>query len=376
VLGELVAPLARLSVRGVGANFIQGELVTVVREMFPTRAVSLEELGGSGKPTLIGGDHGGDEGRMHLVEFGDGAGRRFRLGVDGPLPGEARAALSVVGMMSGLVMEVAVLRGFAEQRTDPAVAELPDPEIPGLIVASSAMRQLGAELVRLGSSRATVIITGESGVGKDVIARALHGLSTRAGKPFMALNCAAVPRELFEAQLFGHRRGAFTGAASDSSGVVRAAAGGTLFLDEVGELPLDIQPKILRFLENGEVLPLGEQTVQKVDVRLVAATNRDLAQLVRDGRFRQDLYYRLQVVPIHVPPLRERREDIVALARHFVRSLTPDGKEPPVLAPDALVTLATHDWPGNVRELRNVVERALAFAPFPRVLTAQHLRFV
>jgi transcriptional regulator with GAF, ATPase, and Fis domain len=219
-----------------------------------------------------------------------------------------------------------------------------------------------------------VIITGESGTGKEVIARAIHDLSTRAGKPYIAFNCAAVPRDLFEGQLFGYRKGAFTGAANDQPGVLRATDGGTVLLDEIGELPLDVQPKLLRFLENGEILPLGERKPVKLDVRVIAATFRDLDQLVRERLFREDLFYRLQVVPLRVPPLRERPDDVIALARHFVRLLTPAGHEPPVLAPDALAALNAHRWPGNVRELRNVIERSLAFEPMPPVLGAEHLR--
>jgi transcriptional regulator with PAS, ATPase and Fis domain len=236
------------------------------------------------------------------------------------------------------------------------------------------MRRLRTEIARLKSSRATVIVQGESGTGKEIVARAIHDLSTRAKGPYVTFNCAAVPRELFEGQLFGYRRGAFTGAVADHPGVIRAASGGTLFLDEIGELPLDVQPKLLRFLENREVLPLGESHAIQVDVRCIAATHQDLARRVHDGKFREDLYYRLQVVPLAIPPLRDRPEDIVAIARHFVRLLTPPQVEPPVLAPDALARLVAHRWPGNVRELRNVIERSLAFTPLPRALTASHLR--
>jgi DNA-binding NtrC family response regulator len=225
----------------------------------------------------------------------------------------------------------------------------------------------------LGPSRATVIVTGESGSGKEVVARAVHDSSARRDRPYVPFNCATVPRDLFEGQLFGFRRGSFTGASTDHLGVIRAADGGTLFLDEIGELPLDVQPKLLRFLENGEVFPLGAKQAVRVDVRIIAATHRDLALLVREGRFREDLFYRLQVVPLRVPPLRERLEDVAPLARHFVRLLAPDGRVP-VLSPDALAVLATHSFPGNVRELRNVIERALAFAPLPEVLHAEHLR--
>jgi len=184
----------------------------------------------------------------------------------------------------------------------------------------------------------TVIVTGESGVGKEIVARAIHDLSERGRNAYVAFNCATVPRELFEGQLFGYRRGSFTGATSDHPGVIRAANGGTLFLDEIAELSLDIQPKLLRFLENSEVFPLGERAPVRVDVRVLAATHRDLASLVREGRFREDLYYRLQVVPVFIPALRERRADIPVQARHFLRELSR-GSDPPVLAPDALTSL-------------------------------------
>jgi transcriptional regulator with PAS, ATPase and Fis domain len=156
--------------------------------------------------------------------------------------------------------------------------------------------------------------------------------------------------------------------------VIRSADGGTLLLDEVGELPLEVQPKLLRLLENREVFPLGERRPVQVDVRTIAATHRDLEELVRAGKFRQDLFYRLQVVPLRIPPLRDRPEDVAALARHFTRAFTPEGQEPPALAPDAVSRLLAHRWPGNVRELRNVIERALAYSPLPRLLTAEHLR--
>src|SRR5262249_17322018 len=244
---------------------------------------------------------------------------------------------------------------------------------PGFVAASAEMRGLRSELARLARSRSTVIISGESGAGKEVGARAIHDLSERSSRPYIAFNCAAVPRQLFEGQLFGYRGGACTRAGADHPGVIRAANGGTLFLDEIAELPLDIQPKLLRFLENSEVFPLGERAPVRVDVRVLAATHRDLARLVREGAFREDLYYRLQGIPVGIPPLRERSADIPLLARHFLRDLAPRG-EPPVLAPDALSALCEHAWPGNVRELKNVIERALAYFPDQAVLRAEHLR--
>jgi hypothetical protein len=372
----LVVPFERLSVRGMRASLIQRELLGVLEGLFPGCAPRLEELDSQGRATPLAGPT--TRPATDTVEFGDGCGRRLRLGVVGPLPADGRALLTALSRLGGFALEVAALRGFAE--VEPLAVAMDsveperDPELPGFIAASPAMKRLRAELARLSSSRATVIVTGESGAGKELVARALHTLSTRSQRPYVAFNCAAVPRDLFEGQLFGYRRGAYTGAATDHPGVIRAAHGGTLFLDEIGELPLEVQPKLLRFLENGEVFPLGEIRPVEVDVRVVAATHRDLSQLVREGRFREDLYYRLQVVPVRVPPLRERREDVVALARHFVRQLTPEGQEPPRLGPDALAALVAHPWPGNVRELRNVIERSMAYGPLPAVLGAEQMR--
>jgi hypothetical protein len=369
---SLVVPLQRLSVRGALPALILRELVSIVQGLFPERRVRLEELDSTGSPReLLGGGSGGAPPLPTAIELGDGAGRTFRLSVTGSAARSDRALLSVLGTVASLSLEAATLRGYDERRVNAASDERL-PEIPGFLAASPAMRKLRTELSRLVGSSATVIITGESGAGKEVVARAIHDWSDRSGKPYVAFNCATVPRELFEGQLFGYRRGAFTGASSDQPGVIRAAAGGTLFLDEIGELPLDIQPKLLRFLENGEVFPLGERRPLRVDVRVLAATHRNLSELTRSGKFREDLYYRLQVVPLHVPPLRERREDVPVLARHFLRELARQG-EPPVLAPDALSALAAHSWPGNVRELRNVIERAMAFSPTPSVLRAEHL---
>ncbi|HVU04425.1 MAG TPA: sigma 54-interacting transcriptional regulator [Polyangiaceae bacterium] len=369
---QLVVPLRRVSVRGAAPNLILREFVSVVSDLFPSQRVFLEELDSNGAARSLCGESPPDRAAVEWSEFSDGAGRVLRIGVAGVLDPGARAGLSILVTAAALALEAATLRSFGE-RPEPGVTDDRVPELPGFVAASAEMRKLKVELVRLASSLATVIITGESGVGKEVVARAIHDLSERAGSSYVAFNCATVPRDLFEGQLFGFRRGAFTGAATDQPGVIRAANGGTLFLDEIGELPLDIQPKLLRFLENGEVFPLGERKPVRVDVRILAATHRDLAALVREGRFREDLYYRLQVVPIHVPPLRDRREDIPVLARHFIRDLSRRG-EPPVLAPDAISALMSHRWPGNVRELRNVIERVLAFSPAPTVLRAEHLR--
>jgi hypothetical protein len=300
-----------------------------------------------------------------VLELPDGAGGTLRLGSDVALDSARSALARALGAIAALSLENAALRGLG------SVAEPPAPG-PGFIAASPALRRLYGEAARVAASRSTVLVGGESGSGKEVIAKLLHQLSPRRAKPFVAVNCAAVPRELFEGQLFGYRKGAFTGADADHAGLVRDADGGTLFLDEIGELPAEVQPKLLRFLDLGEVQPVGGGPVT-ADVRLVAATHRNLEELAAIGGFRQDLFYRLQVVVLRVPPLRERPEDIVALARHFVARLAPDGADPPVLGPDAIATLLAHDWPGNVRELRNVIERSLAFG-VPHVIGRDHLR--
>jgi hypothetical protein len=381
----LAVALERLLVQGAAPSLVQAELLSVVESLFPGCRPRLEELDSNrGARALPGSaeawsdaaderlDRPRREGHHTWFEFGDGAGRRLRLGVVGPFTADQEGLLASLALGAGAALQIAALRGLSGLRSD----RTPDDEaasLPGFIAASASMRRLRADLARLAGSRATVIITGESGTGKEVVARAIHDLSSRAGRPYVAFNCAAVPRELFEGQLFGHRKGAFTGATSDQPGTIRAADGGTLFLDEIGELPLDVQPKLLRFLENGEVSPLGERRPVTVDVRVVAATHRDLAALVKQGSFREDLYFRLQVIPLRVPPLRDRKEDIAALARHFVRELGPKGRAP-VLAPDALAALGDRPWPGNVRELRNVIERTLAYAPDAAVLTAADLR--
>lgn len=205
---------------------------------------------------------------------------------------------------------------------------------------------------------ASVLISGESGTGKERVAQAMHAASRRHNQPFITVNCAALPETLAESLLFGHRKGAFTGADSHREGLLGAADGGTLFLDEIGELPLALQAKLLRFLESGEVLPLGEARSRQVNVRVFAATHRDLYAMTKQGSFRQDLFYRLHIVPVELPPLRERREDIVLLARHFLQHFASQHRLPVAhFHKVALAQLQNHAWTGNVRELRNLCER-------------------
>ena len=238
-----------------------------------------------------------------------------------------------------------------------------DPE--GLVGCSGVMSRLRAVLERIAPTPSTVLLQGESGTGKEVVARALHRLSTRRSKAFVPVNCAAIPSELIESELFGHVKGAFTGAAGSRNGLFYYANGGTLFLDEISELPLAMQSRLLRVLEERKLRPVGSEREVPVDVRIVAASNRDLAAAVRAGEFREDLYYRLAVVDLAVPPLRDRSEDIPELLAHFIDLLSQRlGVAPLAIEPDIVEALRVYSWPGNVRELRNFVERSLILGGF------------
>jgi two-component system response regulator AtoC len=228
----------------------------------------------------------------------------------------------------------------------------------GLIAESAAMRQALDLVARVAEHNTTVLITGESGTGKEVIARALHRASPRAGKAFVGINCAAIPEALLESELFGHVRGAFTGASADKTGLFEAANGGTILLDEIGELPLGLQAKLLRVLQESEIRRVGDQKTRRVDARVLAATARDLEAEVGGGRFREDLFYRIHVVVIELPPLRERADDIAPLSRHFAARLAQRFGRPLSLTEDAIDWLEQQAWPGNVRELENAIERA------------------
>ena len=249
-------------------------------------------------------------------------------------------------------------------------AELADRHGP-LIGGSPTMRAIYHVIDRAGPTDAAVLITGESGTGKELVARAIHQASRRRSGPFIALNCGALPPELVESELFGHARGAFTGADRDREGLFEAASGGTLFLDEIGDLAPPAQAKLLRAIEDHGIRRLGENRTRPVDARLIAATNRSLERMVEEGSFREDLLYRLRVIQIDIPPLRERREDIVPLAIHFIHELAArHGRKVEDLAPDARRALLAYDWPGNVRELRNAIERAVVLANGPALTAA------
>lgn len=244
--------------------------------------------------------------------------------------------------------------------------------LPGMIFASRAMDDVARVVARIKDSNSTVLITGESGTGKELVAHAIHRLSKRAEKAFIPFNCSAAPPDLIESMLFGHRRGSFTGALRDSEGLVRAAENGTLFLDEIGDLPLALQPKLLRFLQEGEIHPLGEQSPRKVNVRVIAATHKDLEQLVRERLFREDLYYRIAALTVKVPPLRERPEDVSALISHYLSHFARrNDRAVAGITWDAVRILEADPWPGNVRELAGEIERLVLYAEEDALITPE-----
>jgi two-component system, NtrC family, nitrogen regulation response regulator GlnG len=254
------------------------------------------------------------------------------------------------------------VRAALQDRGEPAAPiDEADRALP-LIGRSPGMQAVYRVIARVVGTDLTVLISGESGTGKELVARALHDLGPRAAAPFLAINMAALPRDLIEAELFGHERGAFTGATQRNAGRFEQAAGGTLFLDEIGDMPLDAQTRLLRVLQSGEFTSVGGARPSRVDVRVVAATHRDPAAMIAAGTFREDLFYRLNVVPIALPPLRERRDDVPLLARHFLERAAADGLPARHLTPAAESVLVAHDWPGNVRELENAMRRLAALA--------------
>ncbi|MFB3852477.1 MAG: sigma 54-interacting transcriptional regulator [Vicinamibacterales bacterium] len=315
------------------------------------------------------------DGNLFVEAMGrDAAGPRFgAVSVSRPLGQQALRRLRMIA--------VVVSQGFqlCGMRDQPAAAPEP-PErplealLPGFVCVSAAMSRVAAQIQQLQGSDLTVLVTGESGTGKDLVARAIHLGSSRSRSVFLPFNCTTTTRELADSQLFGHRRGSFTGAVSDSSGIVRSAHGGTLFLDEVGDLPVEVQPKFLRFLEQGEIMPVGETRPAQVDVRVIAATNADLEQRVAEGRFREDLYYRLSVIRIHVPPLRDRREAIPHLSALFLREVSDRLGKPDVqLSKETLDLFSEYWWPGNVRQLKNEIQRAVMMAPPGGIVRPEHL---
>ncbi len=267
-----------------------------------------------------------------------------------PKPFDIGEVLSVVARALAEVKNA----GKSANASDEGVENMP------LVGRSAAMQEIYRALARLMQSDLTVMVAGESGTGKELVARALHDFGKRRNGPFVAINMAAIPRDLIEAELFGHEKGAFTGATTRSSGRFEQAEGGTLFLDEIGDMPMDAQTRLLRVLQEGEYTMVGGRTSIKTNVRIVAATHRDLGQMIRQGLFREDLFYRLNVVPLRLPPLRERSDDVPDLIAHFLRSAQSDGEPVKTMAPEAINLLQDYSWPGNIRELENLVMRLTA----------------
>jgi transcriptional regulator with PAS, ATPase and Fis domain len=300
--------------------------------------------------------------QVHRLRIGEPAGGVMELEFRRNADAESASTVNALTQLLSAFQELQTTRAEREERATLWPAEqLPVED--GRAVIAGHMRELMLLVQRVARANISVLISGESGTGKEIIARAIHDCSDRAQKPFVPVNCAAIPRELMESQLFGHRRGAFTGADRDVAGFIRSANGGTLFLDEIGELSLDLQPKLLRFLESGEIAPLGEPHPLTVSVRVLAATNRNLEELVRDGKFREDLFYRLNVVPLAIRPLRERRDEIPGLVQHFVDHAARQFKKGHLtVAEETMERLLLYRWPGNVRQLQHELQRIVALA--------------
>jgi DNA-binding NtrC family response regulator len=312
--------------------------------------------------------------------------RRLRQRTDGPIPvvmltAFADSTSTIEAMKLGAFEHLTkpVARGDIERLLARLIAQPPRSKVEEalqtdrLVGNSPEMREVQKLIGRAAATTATVLITGETGTGKELVARLVHESSDRASRPFVAVNCAAIPRELLESELFGHVKGAFTGAMTNRTGSFQQANGGTLMLDEIGDMTLDMQAKLLRVLEERTVTPVGGTSAQSLDLRVVAATHQDLARLADEQKFRSDLFFRLNVLPIHVPPLHERRADIVVLAQHFLAAIA--APEAVALSQSAADKLTRYDWPGNVRELRNAMERVATLVRGP-VIDAADLAFL
>ncbi|POS56973.1 sigma-54 interaction domain-containing protein [Escherichia coli] len=277
----------------------------------------------------------------------------------------------IIGQLHNIQGRQLFLMAFHQSHTSFSVANAPDePHIEQLVGECRVMRQLKRLISRIAPSPSSVMVVGESGTGKEVVARAIHKLSGRRNKPFIAINCAAIPEQLLESELFGYVKGAFTGAsANGKTGLIQAANTGTLFLDEIGDMPLMLQAKLLRAIEAREILPIGASSPIQVDIRIISATNQNLAQFIAEGKFREDLFYRLNVIPITLPPLRERQEDIELLVHYFLHLHTRRlGSVYPGIAPDVVEILRKHRWPGNLRELSNLMEYLVNVVPSGEVI--------
>jgi DNA-binding NtrC family response regulator len=358
------------------------ELAAVIFENFSVERViicRIDELEGL-EPVATQGIARSEAARLcEMLEFADGetiarkaSGYLFKICENTRAPiavyvgvGETfdAARLQPLLRQAELGLETCSLRAAARSSIVNDTEQRVQTIMPGFIIGSAPMFDVIDKIYKIRTSDVTVLITGESGTGKELVARHIHGQSARARAIFLPFNCTATPKEIIDSQLFGHRRGSFTGATANYPGIVKAAEGGTLFLDEIGDLSLEVQPKLMRFLQEGEIQPIGETKPLRVDVRIIAATNADLERAVEDGRFREDLFHRLNIIRIHVPPLRDRREEVPVLAAHFLDHFSSrSGKQGIAMVQESIDALVAYDWPGNVRQLRNEIERVVAYA--------------
>lgn len=355
------------------------EILTLLRSLETTCEVFLEEHfddawrvvdSVSGNRELVDSVENNDN--SMTVPLGEVARKRWRLRADKRMTVEMAVVWT---FLARLIAASRALKNVENERLETSAFQSPTPPVKNNMVAAGDQSLKLLDTVRkLASSNVTVLVTGESGTGKELIARALHDLSPRQSKPFMPFNCGGASRELVDAQLFGYRRGAFTGAHENFAGAIRTASGGSLFLDEVGDMPLEVQPKLLRFLESGEIHPLGESRPINVDVRVIAATNADLERMVSEGRFREDLFYRLNIVWLRIPPLRERREEIPPLVHHFVDKWSRETHKTGIrIADETMEYLVLYNWPGNIRQLANELRRLVTLAETNAVLMPEHL---
>ncbi len=312
-----------------------------------------------GKPRKVLSDTVGCNGNVMWMECSSGP----LLDEDGNIIGAVEIVRDVTEQMF-LTEQCATLKREIERQVD----------FESIITQSKSIKQIFNVIKKIAPTDSTVLITGESGTGKELIARAIHSNSNRRKEPFISVNCSAIPENLLESELFGHVKGAFTGAFRNHPGLISTADGGTLFLDEVGEIPQPLQSKLLRFLQEGTCRRVGDTKVQKFDVRIISATNRDLEEAVKDGLFREDLFFRLNVIPIYIPPLRERKEDIALLANHFLQKFCKENnRNVNGISSTTLKVLMDYNWPGNVREVQNAVEYSLHIAEDNGLITEEHL---
>jgi DNA-binding NtrC family response regulator len=344
------------------------EIVTLLRSQSQLSGSLVTERRGEPKSSKSSEDQS-----VVRVFIGNDGSAEYWVSATAPRSVEERLLWNSIVQLATAALSVQRRQPGIDTRFESLFEETPAMKL-GMVAASEQSLELFNTARKLAPSNITVLITGETGTGKELLARALHDASPRSDKPFIPYNCNAVSREMLDAQLFGYRKGAFTGASDTFQGVIRAASGGTLFLDEIGEVAPDIQPKLLRFLESGEIHPLGEPRPLHVDVRVVAATNADLEKMVEDGRFRDDLFYRLNVVRLHVPPLRERREEIPPLVQHFLDKWSRESHKSGIrIADETMEYLILFKWPGNVRQLANEIRRMVALAESNGVLMPEHL---